>query len=125
MLSLHDIEVVYTRRGHEQYHCLPDDLYVAHARPHAQVRRLSVQRGTPPFTLREVPALAKQTLSAAGWTLDEVHSVVMHQANCVHGHDDLALVDPGEWLGVGRASLQPSPLGEVFSKSVQSCGASF
>jgi glutathione synthase len=42
------------RRGHEQYHCLPDDLYVAHARPQAQVRRLSVRRGTPHFTLHEV-----------------------------------------------------------------------
>lgn len=33
------------------------------------------------FTLREVPALAKQTLSEAGWTLEDVDSVVMHQAN--------------------------------------------
>jgi glutathione synthase len=41
------------RRGHEQYHCLPDELYVPHARPHALVRRLSVQRGTPHFTLHE------------------------------------------------------------------------
>ncbi|HLQ46252.1 MAG TPA: 3-oxoacyl-[acyl-carrier-protein] synthase III C-terminal domain-containing protein, partial [Planctomycetaceae bacterium] len=33
------------------------------------------------FTLREVPTLAQQTLSAAGWTLDGVDAVVMHQAN--------------------------------------------
>ena len=33
------------------------------------------------FTLKEVPALAKQTLQQAGWSLDEVDSVVMHQAN--------------------------------------------
>jgi glutathione synthase len=45
------------RRGHEQYHCLPDDLSVAHARPQALVRRLSVQRGTPHFTLREARAV--------------------------------------------------------------------
>jgi glutathione synthase len=41
------------RRAHEQYHCLPDDLYVPHAQPHALVRRLAVQRGTPHFTLHE------------------------------------------------------------------------
>lgn len=33
------------------------------------------------FTLREVPALAQQTLGAAGWSFDDVGSVVMHQAN--------------------------------------------
>ncbi len=33
------------------------------------------------FTLREVPGLAKQTLAAAGWSLDDVDSVVLHQAN--------------------------------------------
>ena len=33
------------------------------------------------FTLKEVPALAKQTLQQAGWSLEEVDSVVMHQAN--------------------------------------------
>jgi glutathione synthase len=45
------------RRGHEQYHCLPDDLYVAHARPQALVRRVTVQRGTPHFTLHEARAV--------------------------------------------------------------------
>ncbi len=33
------------------------------------------------FTLKEVPALAQQTLQQAGWSLAEVDSVVMHQAN--------------------------------------------
>ncbi len=33
------------------------------------------------FTLREVPKLAQQTLNAAGWTMDDADSVVMHQAN--------------------------------------------
>lgn len=33
------------------------------------------------FTLKEVPALAQQTLTQAGWSLDGVDSVVMHQAN--------------------------------------------
>lgn len=33
------------------------------------------------FTLREVPTLAKQTLDLAGWTMSDVNSVVMHQAN--------------------------------------------
>lgn len=33
------------------------------------------------FTLKEVPALAKQTLQQAGWSLENVDSVVMHQAN--------------------------------------------
>ena len=41
------------RRGHEQYHCLPDDLFVAHARPYATVRRLSVRRGDPCFSFFE------------------------------------------------------------------------
>src|SRR5690349_4943224 len=41
------------RRGHQQYHCLPGDLFVAHTRPLASVRRLAVQRGTPHFTLQE------------------------------------------------------------------------
>ncbi|HWP66103.1 MAG TPA: glutathione synthase [Candidatus Limnocylindria bacterium] len=42
------------RRGYEQYHCLPDDLFVTEARPHASVRRVVVQRGTPHFTLHEL-----------------------------------------------------------------------
>lgn len=33
------------------------------------------------FTLCEVPASVKQTLSEAGWSLDDVDGVVMHQAN--------------------------------------------
>jgi glutathione synthase len=41
------------RRGHEQYHCLPDDLFVTHARPQASVRRVAVRRGTPHFMLQE------------------------------------------------------------------------
>jgi glutathione synthase len=45
------------QRGHEQYHCLPGDLYVVHARPHAAARRLTVRRGTPHFALHEVRAV--------------------------------------------------------------------
>jgi glutathione synthase len=45
------------RRGHEQYHCLPDDLYAAHARPYASVRRLSVRRGSPHYSLLEARAV--------------------------------------------------------------------
>jgi glutathione synthase len=41
------------RRGHEQYHCLPDDLYVTGGRPHARVRRLSVERANPHYGLQE------------------------------------------------------------------------
>lgn len=33
------------------------------------------------FTLCEVPALVKDTLAAAQWTLDDVEGVIMHQAN--------------------------------------------
>lgn len=33
------------------------------------------------FTLREVPALVRSTLGAAGWSVDDVDAVVMHQAN--------------------------------------------
>lgn len=33
------------------------------------------------FTLQEVPPLIKQTLKLANWTMDDVNSVVMHQAN--------------------------------------------
>lgn len=33
------------------------------------------------FTLREVPQLVRQTLALANWTLNDVSSVVMHQAN--------------------------------------------
>lgn len=33
------------------------------------------------FTLREIPALVKSTLAQAGWSLDDVDAVVLHQAN--------------------------------------------
>ena len=41
------------RRGHEQYHCLADDLFVDRAVPHATARRLTVERATPHFRLDE------------------------------------------------------------------------
>jgi 3-oxoacyl-[acyl-carrier-protein] synthase III len=33
------------------------------------------------FTLGKVPALFKQTIQTAGWTLDDIDGVIMHQAN--------------------------------------------
>jgi glutathione synthase len=41
------------RRGHEQYHCGPEDLFVDRAVPHASARRLTVERATPHFRLDE------------------------------------------------------------------------
>jgi len=41
------------RRGHEQFHCGPDDLFVDRAVPHAVARRVTVQRATPLFRLDE------------------------------------------------------------------------
>jgi glutathione synthase len=41
------------RRGHEQYHCLADDLFVDRTVPHATARRLTVERATPHFRLDE------------------------------------------------------------------------
>ena len=41
------------RRGHAQYHCGPEDLFVDRAVPHATVRRVTVERATPHFNLTE------------------------------------------------------------------------
>jgi glutathione synthase len=41
------------RRGHEQYHCGIEDLFVDRAVPHATARRLTVERATPHFRLDE------------------------------------------------------------------------
>jgi glutathione synthase len=41
------------RRGHEQWHCGVDDLFVDRTAPHAVARRLTVGRGTPHFRLTE------------------------------------------------------------------------
>ncbi len=41
------------RRGHEQYHCGPEDLFVDRAVPHASARRLTIERATPHFRLDE------------------------------------------------------------------------
>ena len=41
------------RRGHEQYHCGPEDLFVDRAVPHAVARRVTVERATPHFRLDE------------------------------------------------------------------------
>jgi glutathione synthase len=41
------------RRGHERYHCLPGDLFVDRAVPHAGSRRLTVERAVPHFHLSE------------------------------------------------------------------------
>ena len=41
------------RRGHEQYHCGPEELYVDRAVPHTRARRLSVERATPHYQLTE------------------------------------------------------------------------
>ena len=40
-------------RGHEQYHCGVEDLFVEHAAPQANVRRARVQRATVHFSLLE------------------------------------------------------------------------
>ncbi|MGH7896246.1 MAG: glutathione synthase [Candidatus Binatia bacterium] len=42
------------RRGHEQYHCGPETLYVDRTLPHACVRRLAVERATPHYRLSEI-----------------------------------------------------------------------
>ena len=41
------------RRGHEQYHCGPHDLFVERAFPHATVRRLTVERAAVHYRLQE------------------------------------------------------------------------
>ena len=41
------------RRGHEQHHCGVDDLFVERSRPHAAVRRATVQRAAVHYTLSE------------------------------------------------------------------------
>jgi glutathione synthase len=41
------------RRGHEQYHCGAEDLFVDRTVPHATARRLTVERGTPHFRFDE------------------------------------------------------------------------
>src|SRR4030095_8333937 len=42
------------RRGHTQYHCEPQDLFVDRTTPHASVRRLEVERAAVHFHLTEV-----------------------------------------------------------------------
>lgn len=42
------------RRGHAQYHCEPQDLFVDRTTPHASVRRLEVERAAVHFHLTEV-----------------------------------------------------------------------
>jgi glutathione synthase len=42
------------RRGHEQYHCGIEDLYVERATPHARVRAARVERANVHYTLGEV-----------------------------------------------------------------------
>src|SRR5262249_60675899 len=43
------------RRGHEQYHCGVEDLFVEQAAPHASVRRARVQRAAVHFSLAGGP----------------------------------------------------------------------
>ena len=49
------------KRGHEQYHCEPQELFVERTVPHATVRRVEVERAAVPFHLfeaRTVPLAA-------------------------------------------------------------------
>jgi len=46
------------RRGHEQYHCGIEDLFVEQARPAARVRRMRARQGEPPVTLHEERAVS-------------------------------------------------------------------
>lgn len=49
------------------------------------------------FTLQEVPPLIRQTLALANWTMDDVHSVVLHQANAfILGHLAKRMKIPGD-----------------------------
>jgi glutathione synthase len=41
------------RRGHTQYHCEPEDLFIDRTTPHAAVRGLTVERATDHFRLHE------------------------------------------------------------------------
>ena len=41
------------KRGHEQYHCEPQALFVERTVPHATVRRVEVERAAVPFHLFE------------------------------------------------------------------------
>jgi glutathione synthase len=41
------------KRGHEQYHCEPQELFVERTVPHATVRRVEVERAAVPFHLFE------------------------------------------------------------------------
>jgi len=45
------------RRGHEQHHCLIDELHVQRAAPYARVRRVRVQRAETPYVLAETRAM--------------------------------------------------------------------
>jgi 3-oxoacyl-[acyl-carrier-protein] synthase III len=68
------------------------------------------------FTLRVVPPLVTQLLESAGWTLDEVDHVVMHQANAfLLQHLARRLKIPAEKLvvaldGYGNTSCASIPL---------------
>ena len=41
------------RRGHAQYHCTVDDVFLDRGQPHARARGATVQRADPPHTLGE------------------------------------------------------------------------
>jgi glutathione synthase len=114
------------RRGHEQYHCLPDDLYVPHARPHALVRRLSVQRGTPHFALqaaRELPlAFFDVVFMRKDPPFDMAYFYATHLLGLVDPRHTLVMNDPRGLLGANE-KLYALNFPEVIPPSIVSADA--
>jgi len=48
------------QRGHEQHHCVVEDLFIERSAPHARVRRVRVRRG-------ETPTLSEERVAALTW----------------------------------------------------------
>jgi glutathione synthase len=77
------------RRGHEQYHCGPQDLFADRAVPRATARRMTVERATPHFRLDEA-----RTAPLAAWDVVFMRKDPPFDMAFVFTSHLLALADP-------------------------------
>src|SRR5262245_11438999 len=77
------------RRGHEQHHCGPQDLFVDRAAPHATARRVTVERATPHFHLGDASIAPLTSYDVVFMRKDPPFDMAYVFASHV-----LALVDP-------------------------------
>jgi glutathione synthase len=83
------------RRGHMQYHCEPEDLFVDRTVPHGAVRRLTVQRADVHFQLDEA-----RTVPLAFFDIVFMRKDPPFDMRYFFATHLLGLLDPGETLVV-------------------------